>query len=106
MIKANSKELDKVENLYLEMIEDGIKPNVYIYNTMIDAYAKNEELEKAIEMFASMKRDGVKPDVMYYITVQFSIKVYYPYLQECRNAGRSKRFHSCVHYRSLRDSLT
>jgi pentatricopeptide repeat protein len=50
------------------MKRDGIKPDVYTYNTMIDVYAKNGKLEQAIEVFTSMKRDEVKPNVITYNT--------------------------------------
>jgi pentatricopeptide repeat protein len=66
MIKAFSRDLVKVEKLYLKMIEKRIDPNVVIYNTMIDVYAKNGKLEKAIKVFASMKKDGIIPTVVTY----------------------------------------
>jgi pentatricopeptide repeat protein len=61
LIKSHSNDSNKIESLYIEMKEDGIKPSVVTFNTLIDAYAKNERLDDAIEMGANMERMGSCP---------------------------------------------
>jgi pentatricopeptide repeat protein len=88
-----------VADLYAQMIEDGVKPDVYTYTTMIrvfsgnlfqvfdlmkkdrispnkvtyttmiDAFAKGGKFEKAIEVFDSMKKDGIEPNEVTFGTI-------------------------------------
>jgi pentatricopeptide repeat protein len=69
LMKCYGKDAAKVSDLYDQMIDDGARPNVYIYTTMIDAYSKSGNLQKAIEVFDSMKKDGIKPNVFTYTTM-------------------------------------
>jgi pentatricopeptide repeat protein len=54
----------KVSDLCDQMIEDGIKPNVYTYNTMIRAFSK--DASKVDELYRKMIGDGIKPNVYIY----------------------------------------
>jgi pentatricopeptide repeat protein len=69
LMKCYGKDAAKVSDLNVQMIEDGVNPNMYTYSTMIDAFAKNGQIEKAIEVFDSIMKDGVRPDVFVYTSM-------------------------------------
>jgi pentatricopeptide repeat protein len=61
MVKAKEK--------FDSMILAGIKPDVVVYNAMIDGYAKNGWLEWAIGTFNLMIQNGIDPDLYTYASM-------------------------------------
>ncbi|KAL7610774.1 hypothetical protein Lser_V15G13600 [Lactuca serriola] len=51
-----------VENLFCELIKEGLKPNTRVYTELIGAYLKVEMIEKAMEAYKLMKASGCVPD--------------------------------------------
>lgn len=51
-----------VENLFCELIKEGLKPNTRVYTELIGAYLKVEMIERAMEAYKLMKASGCVPD--------------------------------------------
>jgi pentatricopeptide repeat protein len=66
LMKCHVKNTSRVDCIYAEMIDDGIKPGVYLHNTLIDAYSKTGNLGRAADLYDSMKGDGIKPNLATY----------------------------------------
>ncbi|XP_074279736.1 uncharacterized protein LOC141605006 [Silene latifolia] len=45
---------------------NGCKPNLVIYNTLIDGLSKDKLVTEALNLFSVMKTEGIKPDVFTY----------------------------------------
>jgi pentatricopeptide repeat protein len=44
----------------------GVKPNLYLYNTIISKLSKARKVELALELFAHMKATGIRPSSVTY----------------------------------------
>ena len=55
--------------VYHEMVERGVEPDVYTFNTLINACAQRGDAERAKDVFDEMKRMGVPADVFSYNTM-------------------------------------
>jgi pentatricopeptide repeat protein len=69
LMRCHWNDTVKVEDLHIQMIDDGVKPNVYIYDTMINTHSKSGNFEKAGEMFDLMIKEKIKPDVYIYTSM-------------------------------------
>jgi pentatricopeptide repeat protein len=58
-----------VEQVYHDMVEAGVEPDVYTFNTLINACAQRGDAERARDVFDEMKRTGVVADVFSYNTM-------------------------------------
>jgi leucine-rich PPR motif-containing protein len=61
--------VDKAYNLFLEMMDRGIPPNVVTYTTVIDGLCKAQAVDRAEGVFQQMIDKGVKPDNDTYISL-------------------------------------
>ncbi|KAK9068076.1 hypothetical protein SSX86_012187 [Deinandra increscens subsp. villosa] len=59
---GKKKLIDKVEKLFSELIEEGLKPDTRAYTELIGAYLKVDMIEKAMETYELMKASGCIPD--------------------------------------------
>nr|XP_043629271.1 protein THYLAKOID ASSEMBLY 8-like, chloroplastic [Erigeron canadensis] len=59
---GKKKVIDKVEKLFSELMEEGLKPDTRAYTELIGAYFKVDMIEKAMETYESMKASGCVPD--------------------------------------------
>ncbi|KAI8984220.1 hypothetical protein BDF20DRAFT_986143 [Mycotypha africana] len=55
--------------LIKRMKEQGLKPNVYTYNTLLGCCKRTNNLEKAQEYFGEMEEAGIQPDTVTYNTM-------------------------------------
>lgn len=55
--------------MYHDMVEGGVEPDVYTFNTLINACAQRGDAERACDVFDEMKRMGVAADVFSYNTM-------------------------------------
>jgi pentatricopeptide repeat protein len=69
LIKCHERDLSMVDSLFKEMIAAGIKPNVYSYTSMIDAFSKGGNHEKAVGLLSRMKEEGIEPNVVTYTSL-------------------------------------
>lgn len=53
-------------NLFREMIENGVVPNVFTLNTLIDRHCKDGDLDEAFRLNAAMMENGIIPNVVTY----------------------------------------
>merc|ERR1719287_146803 len=60
---------DRVQQVYVEMREQGIACNTISYNTMIDVNCRTGRMDRAEELFQDMKTFRVDPDVVTYSTL-------------------------------------
>lgn len=67
-ILGSSGFLDFAEMIFADM-DDSVKKDVVLYNTLLHARSNAGQVEAALEMFSSMKEKGLKPDVYTYNTV-------------------------------------
>ncbi|KAH9293164.1 hypothetical protein KI387_041634, partial [Taxus chinensis] len=59
--------IDTVWIVYNELTSSGLlRPNVYIYNTLVNVYCKEGKLQKAFELFDEMKNNKIIPTVVTY----------------------------------------
>ncbi|KAJ0716799.1 putative tetratricopeptide-like helical domain superfamily, protein THYLAKOID ASSEMBLY 8 [Helianthus annuus] len=59
---GKKKLIDKVEKLFFDLIEEGLKPDTRAYTELIGAYLKVDMIDKAMETYESMKASGCVPD--------------------------------------------
>lgn len=60
---ASSHALPQTENFFRSFVEDfKIRPNKYMFNIMVDAYAKTEEIEMMADWIAAMRPYGLEID--------------------------------------------
>merc|ERR1719502_521648 len=64
-----AKNPDRVQQVYVEMREQGIQCNTISYNTMIDVNCRTGRMDRAEELFQDMKTFRVDPDVVTYSTL-------------------------------------
>ena len=67
-ILGSSGFLDFAEMIFADM-DDSVKKDVVLYNTLLHARSNAGQVEAALEMFSSMKEEGLKPDLYTYNTV-------------------------------------
>lgn len=67
-ILGSSGFLDFAEMIFSGM-DDSVKKDVVLYNTLLHARSNAGQVEAALEMFSSMKEIGLKPDLYTYNTV-------------------------------------
>lgn len=58
-----------MHQVYHDMVEGGVEPDVYTFNTLINACAQRGDAERACDVFDEMKRMGVAADVFTYNTM-------------------------------------
>lgn len=56
------KDLEKANDLLLEMEEKGCDPNVVIYNAPMCSFCENNELQKVFELLHKMVERELSPD--------------------------------------------
>ncbi|XP_071685982.1 pentatricopeptide repeat-containing protein At4g39620, chloroplastic-like isoform X1 [Rutidosis leptorrhynchoides] len=59
---GKKKAIDKVERLFSELMEEGLKPDTRTYTELIGAYLKVDMIDKAMETYELMKASGCTPD--------------------------------------------
>jgi pentatricopeptide repeat protein len=67
---ASSKDTTDDALVAREMFDEsqrlGVKPNLYLYNTIISKLSKARKVELALELFAHMKATGIRPSSVTY----------------------------------------
>jgi pentatricopeptide repeat protein len=53
---------EKALEVFQEMQQIGVEPNVITYNAFISACKKGKKAEKALEVFQEMRQRGLEPD--------------------------------------------
>merc|ERR1719261_2205057 len=66
---AQSRQPQRVQDVFEQMKEMGIACNTVSYNTMLDANARTGRMDRADELFREMVDSGVSPDVITYSTL-------------------------------------
>ncbi|KAK8450777.1 hypothetical protein SEVIR_6G091400v4 [Setaria viridis] len=60
---ADAGELDEALDLFEEMQESGVRPDVISWNTLVSGFARNGDLGAALHLFDEMRLRGVEPGV-------------------------------------------
>ncbi|KAF9903712.1 hypothetical protein BX616_001558 [Lobosporangium transversale] len=60
------EEMDKVLD---EMLQDGVKPNMHIFNLIVKRFVKKSDYVGARRVLTLLKENGLKPDVITYSTL-------------------------------------
>lgn len=79
--KDTTDDASVARELWEESQRYGVKPHLYLYNTIISKLSKARKAEQAIEFFRNMKAEGLKPSSVTYGAVIVSL--------------RSRRFDTC-----------
>ncbi|KAF5482347.1 hypothetical protein F2P56_002924 [Juglans regia] len=56
------RDLEKANDLFLEMEEKGCAPNVVVYNVLMRSFCENNELQKVLELLHKMVERELSPD--------------------------------------------
>lgn len=62
LILGKRKMIEMVEQLLLELRNEGLEPDARTYTELIGAYFKVEMVDKAMEMYEQLKASGYVPD--------------------------------------------
>lgn len=62
----NEGDLTKAVSLINLMREDGIKPSIIAYTTIMQMYLRKKNIKAAIAIFEEIKKEGLSPDVVSY----------------------------------------
>lgn len=75
--------MEGAEKFFRRIEQDGLKPNVVTYGTLIKGYAKTNDLEKMMEKYEEMRVHGIKANQTIFTTIMDAY-------------GRNKDFGSAV----------
>ena len=63
---GSAKQFDGVMRVWQLMLRDGLKPDIPLYNALIDACSKSGHASKALECLQQMQAEGLEPNVKSY----------------------------------------
>lgn len=63
---VNACEMVGAEKFFRQLKDDGLKPNVVVYGTLMKGYAKQNNLEKVVKVYERMLVQGVNPNTTIY----------------------------------------
>ncbi|KAF4751594.1 hypothetical protein FOZ62_006926, partial [Perkinsus olseni] len=66
---ALSKQVDRVFDVYQEMVMNNIPLNTVSFNTIMDACARGGMMDRVSDIFRDMEVQGIEPDIITYSTV-------------------------------------
>ncbi|RWW78313.1 hypothetical protein BHE74_00013466 [Ensete ventricosum] len=66
---VNASDMDGAEKFFRRIKEDGLKPNVVVYGTLMKGYAKLNNLEKVTRVYERMRLQGVEANQTIYTTI-------------------------------------
>lgn len=66
---VNASDMEGAEKFFRRLKQDGFKPNIVTYGTLIKGYAKVENLDKMMELYEQMQASGIKPNQMILTTI-------------------------------------
>lgn len=66
---VNVSDMDGAEKFFRRIKEDGLKPNVVVYGTLMKGYAKLNNLEKVMRVYERMRLQGVEANQTIYTTI-------------------------------------
>jgi pentatricopeptide repeat protein len=64
--KDTTDDAQVARELWDESVQMGVRPHLYLYNTVISKLSKARKAENALEMFGQMKERGVRPSSVTY----------------------------------------
>lgn len=62
----SEQDLSKATGLINLMREDGIKPSIIAYTTIMQMYLRKKNIKSAVNIFQEIKNEGLEPDVVSY----------------------------------------
>jgi len=66
---AQEKKMERVWNVWNDMIQNGVEPSITTYNALIDACARNAGMDRITQLLTDMKERGLKANLITYSTV-------------------------------------
>lgn len=66
---VNASDMDGAEKFFRQMKQDGFKPNVVTYGTLMKGYGKVNNLEKMMSVYEEMRMQGIKPNEIIFTTI-------------------------------------
>lgn len=66
---VNAPDMEGAENFFKRLEQDGFRPNVVTFGTMIKGYAKINDLEKMMKRYEEMCSRNIKPNQTIYTTI-------------------------------------
>lgn len=60
---------DKAQDVLEEIAEEGLRPNIRTFNSVIDIYAQKHDAVGAKQVFSEMKAAGLRPNVVTYTSL-------------------------------------
>lgn len=74
MISAyvNASDMDGAEKFFRRLKEDGLKPNVIVYGTLMKGYAKENNIDRVMRVYERMRMQGVESNQTIYTIIMDS----------------------------------
>ena len=69
------------QGLPLQMVEEGVVPNLVTYNILIDVHVKNGQWEEALSLLDTLEQQGIAAEARTYNTV----------ISACNRSGQHER---------------
>ena len=66
---VNASDMNGAEKFFRRIKEDGLKPNVVVYGTLMKGYSKLNNVEKVMRVYERMRIQGVEPNQTIYTTI-------------------------------------
>ncbi|XP_020271904.1 pentatricopeptide repeat-containing protein At2g19280-like [Asparagus officinalis] len=77
------EDLAGAECVFNALKRDGLQPDAFVYNVLINGYSKKGFMHRAYELKYMMTQDGVSPDIVTYNTIMHGL-VKRGYMSDCR----------------------
>ena len=66
---GKGRDLQKAERIFASIFEDGLRPDVFSYSSLMNAAIKAKKTKRAFELFDSMKSVAIEPTAITYSTL-------------------------------------
>eukprot|EP00746_Dinoflagellata_sp_MGD_P001468 gnl/MRDRNA2_/MRDRNA2_102761_c0_seq1.p1 gnl/MRDRNA2_/MRDRNA2_102761_c0~~gnl/MRDRNA2_/MRDRNA2_102761_c0_seq1.p1 ORF type:complete len:1052 (+),score=206.75 gnl/MRDRNA2_/MRDRNA2_102761_c0_seq1:146-3301(+) len=66
---AHEKKMERVWNVWGDMLQNKVKPSITTYNALIDACARNGGMDRVPQLLHEMKDQGLNPNLITYSTL-------------------------------------
>jgi pentatricopeptide repeat protein len=66
---VNASDMDGAEKFFRRLKEDGLRPNVVVYGTLMKGYSKLDDVEKVMRVYERMRMQGVEPNQTIFTTI-------------------------------------
>lgn len=66
---VNASDMNRAEKFFRRLKEDGLRPNVVVYGTLMKGYARDNNLEKVMRVYERMQMQGIEANQTIFTTI-------------------------------------